>query len=433
MQPLPNVFVFSTQCGGGVCNTKNEFEVLPARGTLYSMDSENALTLAHGHMLIIAGQIDVNLTAGKLKLKITPGSSIVAEVDADGATRLYSLSAYEKGHTAVVTAQPELGLKEDLSLPPGQELIIASTSLNSDELIAADGLAIGPVDGSLKLVEQTSGRMHLVNYSLDAMQETEFLLGCKRVSIPPTERLAQLRTTLGTSEEHKHNHNLPVSSVESQRQSSVAGQIIIEDDLIAVPEARALYNVNDDGNINLLKGSMVIRSKKQTVVNAGDEQVVVSKGAVALIRTGNGMTKVTNLSDLHANSVRVIANNKSIDVLPAREIILSRTAPALGTIFDVHQVGHHSIISQPISGGSWITTAQVSLVDELAYQPLLVSIRNQDQYKLANKQMVDQIVKTAAIFQTLHGHETYVRGEIEDETTAYAMIADKGCSSCRRH
>lgn len=417
---------------------------MPSRGSLYSFDAEDSVNLARGHMLIIAGDISVNLTAGKMKVAIAPGASMVAEVEADGGTRLYSLASFERTHpAALIGPSPELGLADAVPVEPGQEVVISNNALNSDELIAADGLAVAPLEGSLKLVERTNGHMHLVSYSMKSMLDNEYLIGCKRISVPPSDRLSKLKEGLQTASDHEQqintskagraaeNHNLPVSAITSESKN-IAGQLIKLDDTLVVPESNAIYNVGGDGSINLLRGTILVRADKETVINAQNEKIVVAKGAVALVKAAEGTTKVTNLSDLASHSVRLIAQGRSIDLLPAREAIFSKAAPNLGHIFDVYQIGHHSIVSQPLENKGWITTSQIALMDELIYQPLLVAIRTDAKYADAKKAMVDQVMKTAAIFNTLHGRESYVRGEIEDQVTAYTVIADKGCASCNR-
>lgn len=444
MQPLPGVYVFSMNCGGGLCNTDNKFEFVPSRGALYSLESEDHVNLARGHMLIIAGDINVNLTAGKMHVQILPGSSMVAEVDPDGSARLYSLPTFERTHpAALIGPQPELGLANAATLHAGEAAVIAHIGLEAEELIAADGLELAPVEGTLKLVEQTNGRMHLVNYSVKRMLDDEYLIGCRRVTVPPTERMSQLRSTLQTAAVGERvNHNKPVSFIErvdeqrlNAKASVNASPIINSNGITAVADDDSIYNLNDDGSINLLTGSFLIRAEKNTVVNTGAQQVRINKGAIAIVKAKSGITKVINLSDLANQSVQVITHvgidSRAVDIAPAQELIFSAKAPNLGHIFDVHQVGHHSIVSQQI-GETWVTTSEVALTDELMYQPLLLTIRTNSNYKSVKNIFVNQIVKTAAIFQMLHVQTNYVRGEVEDETTAFTMIADKGCASCTK-
>ncbi len=368
---------------------------------------------------------------------------MVAEVEADGGTRLYSLASFESTHpAALIEPAPEVGLADALPMEAGQEVVIANSALSADELIAADGLALAPLEGSLKLVERTNGRMHLVSYSLKNMLDNEYLIGCKSISVAPTERLSKLKQGLQTASEHQatntaradkaaENHNVPVSAITTESRR-MAGQLIRLQEVLAVPDPNAIYNIGQDGSINLLKGTLLVRATEETVINARDEKVIVDKGAVALVKAVDGTTKVTNLSDLASNSVRLIAQGRSIDLLPGREAIFSKSAPNLGHIFDIYQIGHNSIVSQPLADKGWVTTSQIALMDELIYQPLLIAIRTDAKYADAKNAMVGQVMKTAAIFNTLHGQQTYVRGEIEDQATAYTVIADKGCASCNR-
>lgn len=437
---LPGIFTFSMDCGGGLCNQNNEFEMIPGRGTLYSLDSANSVNLARGHMVIIADKVSVNLKAGHVNLRVNPGASVAAEVDPDGTTRIYSLASYEKNHPAAfMLSDYESGGGHEVPIKEGEELVFSGKALQDEELIAADGLAIDPVEGGLTLADRNSGRLHLFNYSTKRMSENEFLIGCRRVSVPPTERLEKLhselaRQTSSSAEKPSalqtpDNTLKPVSSTTAIRNPNTIKVIADTKTMRLIADEKALVEVLDQSTIELTNGSLLLRTAQPVSVKLPDQYINVQKGAVVLIKVRDRWSKITNLSDMATDSVSVTAQGKTLKLGPAREAVFSKDAPSLGTVFDVYKIGHRSIASQDLPSTGWITTSEVALLDELMYQPLLQSYRASTGITNA-REAINQVLKTAAILQMLRGRSSYTRGEIEDETNGYIVVAHSACQRC---
>ena len=86
-----------------------------------------------------------------------------------------------------------------------------------------------------------------------------------------------------------------------------------------------------------------------------------------------------------------------------------------------------SAVSRQIKDQVWATTSEIALADEIVYQPLMHWVRiNHVAHGIP---MVNQVVKTAAVLQTISRQGEYVRGETDDEIEA-SGIASHSCSSC---
>jgi hypothetical protein len=438
LAPLPGLFQFSMDCGNGLCNETNEFEMITGRGTLYSLESSRSVNLAMGHMVVIAGNVEVSFKAGRLNARIAPGCAMAADVMSDGTTKLYSLPAFEETHSdSMVEVPSELG-GQSVPLPAGQELVLSNRMLNQEELIATDGADISPVEAGLTL--KSDGRLHLVRYSTKRMQQNQILIGCRTVTIPPTERLNKVREAISRSaqneatagtEDNQPTNLKPVALSQPAATNSVrqAGDLVINDKQATVFATNGTIAdwQDETGKAELIKGSLLIHSHNNITVKAFGAAVRIHKGAIALVKVESHFLKVVNLTDMASRSVTISVGNDSLALLPGRELILSERAPNLSYIFDLHQIGHRTIISRQIGERIWATTSEVALADELIHQPLLRWIRFQ--HISSGQPLVNQIVKTAAALQTIMHQSEYVRGETDDEIESSQALA-RGCATC---
>lgn len=438
---LPGIFQFSMDCGNGLCNQDNQFEMIPGRGSLYSLESANSINLARGHMVIIAGDIEVNLKAGRLKAKVASGCAMVAEVSPDGTTRMFSLPSFQATHGDSMIQTPDEMGGEKIAVKPGTQFVLSGRAQTSEEFIAVDGLALGPVEGGLTL--SSNGHLHLVKYSMKRMRENEILIGCRRVSLP-TERLNKVREAIAKAADSEESteenakastnaHIQPVSFGEVPLQTTAPKlnhQMMISSKTTTLcAEAGTLVDRQSEQSVQLIKGTLLGRSTTPFNIKAFGAQVQIAKGAIALVRVQDHFVKVVNLTDLAKDTVSVRVGDKVTTLLPGREMILSDCAPSLTHVFDVHDIGHRTIITQQLNEQIWTTTSEIALADELVHQPLMRWLHVQ--HMKQDDQIINSVVKTAAVLETIMRQADYVRGELDDESdSGTATMVAGACQTC---
>jgi hypothetical protein len=353
---------------------------------------------------------------------------------------MYSLPAFEETHgNSMVELPSELG-GQTIAMKPGQELVLSDRMLSDEELIAADGVAISPIEGELTI--KGDGRLHLVRYSTKKFQQNEILIGCRTVTIPPTDRLIQVREAIARSAENEGSSPLARPAVkESNNLKAVAltqagvlsgaqfGKALVDNKhVIAFAASGSIAEWKEDSaSIELIRGCTLVAAHNRVEVTGFGASVNISKNAIALIKLEDHFIKIVNLTDLANNSVTVSAGTEHLSLLPGHELVLSDRAPNLSHIFDVHQVGHRTILSRQMNNKIWATTAEVALPDELIYQPLLRSVHTSDHPHA--QAIINQVLKTAAVLQTIRHGSEYVRGETDDEMESSELIAH-GCITC---
>jgi hypothetical protein len=162
---------------------------------------------------------------------------------------------------------------------------------------------------------------------------------------------------------------------------------------------------------------------------SGSGKTVSIKGATALIQSNGVSLKVINLTDKSSKAVTVMNGTQSLTIANGHEALFTQKAPTLADVFDVHQIGHRALHSRDLGNNGWLTLSQVNLQDSLMHHPLLKQVHHTRNLNIS-KRIVDQIMLTAAIMNTLGADRTsFQQGLPEDESGNSAIIASH-CANC---
>lgn len=431
----------------GVTGKNKGYVVFPVRGSLYSFDNDSNIKLAQGRMLVIADKEPVNVSAGNLKLVVNSGSSaLVASRSADDS-RIYVLSS---SSTSAPGASVSLAgsSPQSVSLQTGQALIVASHDIQDEELISIDGIEHKPIEGGI--AAQLPKTVALANFSLDQMRNQNLLIACRPLDVHRSNKKSQMLKNIHeqVAEAAKQQKgifsgiattptvptmaaatSILVSTNGNQKSQDNHEMVIANNDRLIIARKSSVYKQDGPDHMVLELGSILVRSNKEMHIKAADQDVLVSKGAVALVSSNSISVKVICVSEKANKSVIVVSQNKVANLLSGQELLLSKKAPALADLYDIHNIGHRNIVSEDLSGSGWVTTSEIYLVDALANHPLLKAIRQHGQNDMARK-VINEITTTAAALSILGRNAgTYTQGQPEDESGLTAVVASR-CASC---
>jgi hypothetical protein len=169
-------------------------------------------------------------------------------------------------------------------------------------------------------------------------------------------------------------------------------------DQLLIADHPAERLIQTSGEISLQSGSLLVRVNAPVTISTPLCRTRLSKRAVVLIKVTDSSVSITNLADYKRGSVSVIAGRLVLPLESTSQVVFTKCRPGMPDVFDVPKVGRRSMLSRNISGLGWITTAEVSLVDSLAREPLLIAVRTKGT-SVAEKAMLHQLIKLAATVQ----------------------------------
>jgi hypothetical protein len=160
------------------------------------------------------------------------------------------------------------------------------------------------------------------------------------------------------------------------------------------------------GNKLVLKrGEVLVNAVKTTLLNVSGSTVIIEAGAMALISRDNLLTKVRNVWESRAGSVRHIVGTQKIEVCAGQESVVSRDQAALNAVFKHDSVGRRRVRILD-SEGNKISTAEISIISLMTSSPVLskIALTKDDQ----NLALTRKMLKMAACIQLVTAsHGTY--------------------------
>lgn len=367
LQPTNGAFIFAHFAAQPMTDPSGAFEVTPEAGSLYSFSLPNKIEIEKGSLMISAKNAQVVATAKRVSVLINPGATVITEVTCDGKVIVRSLNggSKNKSASAVITAENATGQRFDVV--PGQAYLVSSRELTQAEMI--------PVDGTEAPVEGRISQIHQIRLQIQAISEQEIAASHAPVT---------------------HATRMPLEKISCETNDS------------------SLVLKSKSGN------AMLVRSSEPYSVTLQGKTLRVEKNAVAIVQSDEHGLKVINLSDLHTNTVSIQVGDRYLHVLPGQEVLFTKNSPDTTQVFDEPEIGHRGVLTQNLREYGWLTLSEVSLVDVLKYHPMAASLRGQ--HDEMSRAAVQQVIKTAAIFQTLRGRRTYLKGEQTVETQLCTAI-----------
>lgn len=150
------------------------------------------------------------------------------------------------------------------------------------------------------------------------------------------------------------------------------------------------------GIISLRNGETMIHAMTNTVVHCGEHSITVAPGTVAVIRTHNGVTTVSNLYEKNPNSVHValLIDGKFVPVGAGEEICIGPTDAEVRDAISQDQVARRELEPMTLASGQKLLKSEISLVSLMNNSKLLTALQKSNSPN--DKQVANHIMKMAA-------------------------------------
>lgn len=164
--------------------------------------------------------------------------------------------------------------------------------------------------------------------------------------------------------------------------------------------------LNEPVVVTLNNGEAVVASHRQTLVKAGNCDVYVTSGTIAMVTRQGDVTTVRVLYDNSADSVRLVHNGKIFALTAGQEAILGPANGAVNASMKADLVGRRRVRLIDLPDGYSLARCEVSLVSLMQEVDVLKRIVNSKEG--SDKALLEKLVKMAAVVQqTQMSHGNY--------------------------
>lgn len=286
----------------------------------------------------------------------------------------------------------------DRSIPltPGEELIVAESGIDAEDLIPADGLDRVLVPGGIE--------------KHPTIAKTKFSVA---------DVLPARKQRAGKYTHITHSTPAPITSKEAPKAPvsngwEVSSAVLNDDDdakpmqFVAQPGTRILQT--QEGKLNLIFGSVLLPAQAaDATVDTILSRIKIKKNGIAMIESVGNVCRVKAMSG--PGDVSVISDNKVIDLAPGEEVMVSDHKPSASEVVPQDAIARRVKTSQSLreteDGNLTLNVNDFSMISMLRYPGYLQIIKKTDK----DGKMVDRLIKTAAVVEMVtRGRGVYAYG-----------------------
>lgn len=166
------------------------------------------------------------------------------------------------------------------------------------------------------------------------------------------------------------------------------------------------------GTIRLPNGEIVISASKDTVIQSGACNILIRRGAIALVSSEEKLVRVRVLWENKAKSVRACTGKQFLNLSAGEELIVAESHAALSEGLKEDSVGRRRIKEHALPDGYVALTSEFSLVSLFQGTDLLKElIKSNDK---SDRSIAKKLIKMAACITQVTGptHGGYSRSQL---------------------
>ncbi len=209
-------------------------------------------------------------------------------------------------------------------------------------------------------------------------------------------------------EEEEDDDNVLLAGVSKDEQGQSDNGAIFEassfDDTLSADNKRKLAGkgivvgkATGGNTFDLDKGNVLFSPRKNEIrVKTHECVAYISPGAhVWIMETGNDVA-ICDLSDSHGGDVKIVANNKTIELAPGHQIVLTRDSRSeFDAVNPAYTIGYRNLRQRDLGAGITAYTSEMSIVSALSNVELLKQMLHSPQ--ASQRHAAKQMLKTAAV------------------------------------
>lgn len=358
--------------------------VISEGGTSIASKDNHSLKIKQGKLLAVSGKQDLNIETEQGTVILPAGSAAMVQRDARGFTRI----AFLGGEDSSVQIERD-GHKQTLTAKAGEEMIVAESNVEDEELIPTDGVERVAVSATIRVANL---QIRKSSFNRKTMFEKEKLVSCTNGCFPVyvRNRLRDMKAAnsvpvSGADGGSKttpvaKSHLKPVAAVGSMPSalmSSKRSVIAMDTDGASIRHTgdAAIAWIAPD-QIELKDGEILVVATKRTSVVTSDSKVIVEAGSVSLINNDDGMVRVATLWNNHDSDVTIQSAGRGLKVAAGNETVVAGSLQNLDFHLKNDDTARRRVVQSALPSGKQVLSAEVSFLSLLDNSTVLKSVLN---------------------------------------------------------
>ncbi|GEM_PF-2788132 len=153
------------------------------------------------------------------------------------------------------------------------------------------------------------------------------------------------------------------------------------------------------GAVALDRGEILVVAQRLSTVQVGGHAVTIDGGAIALVRSFDGVLKVRNLYDRANHGVTVYMDGQCVRLRSGQEVVVGATRGQVARSLHADRVSRRGVRTFDMSTAGRLVRSEVSLVSLLQNSAMLSHLLASEDRE--DKALVGKITKMAACLQAV--------------------------------
>jgi len=425
MKGMESWIVASGACQNFTFEGDEGSAIIGSGGTAFMPSGQRTVLLREGKIVSFSGQRPVNVKTAQGNVSIAANSATLVEQTPSGVVRVSNITG---GETNVAVTRD--GQTKVVSAQPGEELLIADSSLGEEEMISVDGVDREPISAAIAVA---GVRVEKRKFDSKMMMEREKLLMCNLgcFSLALRKRIENMKAHAGSPIPVKASMNNAARTAKTQPVlgNDVVGSItqaadtaelqpirfvhptgsgtsmglhtLLSDAATIKHGGKAAMVLEQSGVVSLHQGETLVAATKPTVIKSGKHHIAIAAGTIALISKEDNVTKVRNLWESDSHSIQVSAGNRMVTVCAGQELMVGPTGTSLTKAVKGDLLGRRHIKSFDMAGNHSAMRSEVSLVSLMQNNNVLSRlVRSEND---SDKEIAGKLMKMAAALSVVTG------------------------------
>jgi hypothetical protein len=346
-------------------------------GTAVQKTGDNSLAMKHGKLVAMSGSKSLTVQTSSGLVTLPADSAAIIQEEKDGIVRVEYLDGDPA--TVKVTKNGETRL---INAEQGQEVVIADSDADDEELIPTDGVERIAISASIKFSDV---QIQKNKFDRRLMVTKDPLINCTAGCLPTRVRTRMHRLKEGIASKDfgpempstelplktgARNPFRPVAEVSSAAATPRMSSVDTANGTLRYM-TNAQMTVLNDGLVKLNQGELLVVADKQLSIETSEGMVELAPDTVAVVRRKGDVVSVSVIYATNNDSVRFVSSGRAVKVAVGGELLGSLKPRAVDSYLKADSTGRRRQHMGDLPAGGSVVTSEVPLTAVLSSTKVL--------------------------------------------------------------
>jgi fibronectin-binding autotransporter adhesin len=341
-------------------------------GTAVRRTGANQVEMRNGKLVTMTGKEELSVTTSAGVVTLPAGSAAIIDESKQGVLRV----EYLNGNPATVKVTGKDGKTSIVNAERGQEVVIADSDADDEDLIPVDGVERIAVEARL----QFSGvQVRKNKFDREVLIAKDPLVNCNAGCLPTQVRnkMKKLKDDISATKPTKDTIGTtptspfrPVAQISPVATAAKLNRMSTGKASMCYGSNALISSISDD-SVDLHEGEMLITVDNKVSVRTPQGVVALAPNTVALIRCKGDLLSASIMYEEHARSAQFVSHGKAVHIAMGGELVATTRAGVLDKFIKDDDVGRRRVRQADMPNGGEVMTSEVPFLSLLGNSSVL--------------------------------------------------------------